>query len=128
MYVLSITRLRVRSIWFMPRFGWYAFNSERQARKAKGIISVKVFPDKNRTFWTCSIWQDEKCMLDYMRSGNHKKAMPFLQICADEARTGNVQVSSTEFPSYDELIEMLVKFGKPSKLKYPNERHLKGIL
>lgn len=112
----------------MPRFGWYAFHSERQARKAKGVIAVKVFPDKNRTFWTCSIWTDEKSMLEYMRSGAHKKAMPFLQICADEARTGSVEVASADFPDYRELVDILKVHGKPSKLKYPNERHLKGVL
>jgi hypothetical protein len=127
MPLLSITRLRIRSIRFLPKFFWYAMQSTRQALKSDGNLAAKTFKDDGLVFWTCSIWEDELHMLNYMRSGTHKKAMPFLQHWCNEARTGHMTIPGKDFPSPAEMAHILLKFGKASKLNFPNENHQQQI-
>ncbi|MEP7264803.1 MAG: hypothetical protein ABI772_09900 [Bacteroidota bacterium] len=127
MPLLSITRLRIRSIWLLPKFMWYAAKASKQAVAADGIIAEKTFKDRGLVFWTCSIWEDEQKMLNYMRSGAHKKAMPYLQHWCNEARTGRTIINTKEFPSSKEMAHILMQHGKASKLLQPNENHLKQI-
>lgn len=127
MALLSITRLRIRSFRFMPKFFWYAMQSSRQALRANGNLAARTFKDNGLVFWTCSIWDDELSMLNYMRNGAHKKAMPYLQHWCNEARTGHTIISGKDFPSSKEMAHLLLKFGKASKLQHPNENHLQQI-
>jgi hypothetical protein len=127
MPLLSITRLRIRSIFYLPKFFWYAMKSYKQALKADGNLAAKIFTDKGFVFWTCSIWEDELHMLNYMKSDIHKKAMPYLQQWCNEARTGHMIVSGNDFPSPAQMAQMLRKFGKSSKLLKPDENHLQEI-
>ena len=47
---ISVTRLRVRSIWFLPGFIFYAMRSARQARNAPGNLGVELLRDAQQYF------------------------------------------------------------------------------
>ncbi len=127
MPILAITRLRIRRIWFLPPFFKRSVQSLKQAKNANGIIAVNVFNDSFPVFWTCSIWETEKDMMQYMKSGNHKKAMPYLQKWCNEARTCHVSFEGNKIPPASELSMLLHKHGRTSRLLKPNDNHLKEI-
>jgi hypothetical protein len=127
MPTLAITRLRIRRIWFLPRFFRMSMLSLKQAKNSEGIIAVNVFNDAFPVFWTCSIWESEQHMMNYMKSGDHKKAMPYLQKWCNEARTCHVSFDSNIMPAASELALLLHKHGRASRLLKPNENHLKEI-
>lgn len=63
----------------------HAQRSISQIRSADGCISLALLKDKNRVFWTLTMWEDERSVKAFMTSGSHRKAMPSLADWADEA-------------------------------------------
>jgi hypothetical protein len=56
---ISITRLRVRSIRFLPSFVLSAYRSLRQAKASSGFQGGGLLADRSWTFWTmtaCDFW------------------------------------------------------------------------
>lgn len=73
MYV-SVTGLKVKSIWKLPRFWWHAIRSFRQAQRAPGVLSVAV-RNLNGYQHTLTCWESRKAMLAFMRGGAHLEAI-----------------------------------------------------
>jgi Domain of unknown function (DUF3291) len=118
---VSITRLRVRSWRYLPRFFWTAFLSGRQAKAAPGNLSVGVLNDANMTFWTRSVWTDEKAMRAFMVSGAHRKVMPRMLDWCDEASVAHWLQDSTEPPTWNETYQRMQSEGRRSKVKHPSD-------
>ena len=59
---ISITRLRVRSLRYLPVFLIGAFRSARQAKNAPGNLAVSLLSDASFTFWTRTMWNYEQSM------------------------------------------------------------------
>lgn len=59
MYNGSITRLRVRSVFYLPVFMLHAMRTMTQAQKAEGVLGVETRSEKNNVVWTKTICQDE---------------------------------------------------------------------
>ena len=55
---VSITRLRVRSWRFLPGFAFHVWRSVRQVRAATGFQGGSLLPERGRTFWTMTLWDD----------------------------------------------------------------------
>ncbi|MFO1183418.1 MAG: antibiotic biosynthesis monooxygenase [Bauldia sp.] len=115
---VSVTRLRIRSLRFLPAFFWHSETSARQARRAPGFLAGALLPDRNRAFWTLSIWEDEAAMRAYRASGAHLKAMPRLMDWADEALASHYEQEGTGL-DWAEAHRRLAASGKPSKLHHP---------
>ena len=60
MYTVSITRLRVRSIFYLPLFMLHALRTMMQAQRAEGAIGVDTRYERNNVIWTKSVWADER--------------------------------------------------------------------
>jgi heme-degrading monooxygenase HmoA len=120
---VSITRLRLRKWYFVPLFLVPALRSARQAQKAEGNLAVTLLREKRRTFWTRTVWTDERAMRAFMTSGAHGKTMRRLMVWADEAHVLNWTQESDEPPPWTVAHERLLKEGRPSKLKFPTEDH-----
>jgi len=123
MAFISITRLRLRSVWFLPKFFWHAIPSNIQARKAPGNLGVDVFNDAKFAFWTKSAWKDESSMRAYMLAGAHRKAMPALMDMCDEACTGHWEQEEVTLPSWSEVHKRLQESGRASKVRHPSPDH-----
>ncbi len=78
MPVVSVTRLRVRSLRYIAPFIFFSLRSARQAKAADGNLGVSLLNDANKAFWTCTVWTTEDAMRSFMLSGSHRKAMPRL--------------------------------------------------
>lgn len=120
---ISVTRLRLRSIWHLPKFLWHAIPSAGQARKASGNLGVDVFNDAKLAFWTKSAWKDEASMRAYMLAGAHRKAMPTLMDICDEACTAHYEQDGASLPSWTEVHKRLQESGRASKVRHPSPDH-----
>lgn len=85
MVFVSLTRLRIRSIRFVPLFAFHTFRSLRQVSKSPGFQSGSILADRSWTFWTLTVWDMQESMRAYIVSGSHKQAMPHLLHWCDEA-------------------------------------------
>ena len=82
---VSITRLRIRSWWYVPPFLVYAQRSAWQAKTAPANLAVSLLSDRGRIFWTRTIWNDEAAMRSFILSGAHGRSCPRLLEWCDEA-------------------------------------------
>ena len=62
MPLVSITRLRLRSIRFLPLFVWDAFRSLRQARVSDGCLAADTRAQRGFVFWTRTLWREAAAM------------------------------------------------------------------
>ena len=123
MAFISVTRLRLRSVWYLPKFFWHAIPSNIQARKAAGNLGVDVLNEPRLAFWTRSAWKDEASMRAYMLSGAHRKAMPTLLESCDEACVAHWEQESATLPTWSEVHRRLTEAGRVSKVRNPSPDH-----
>jgi uncharacterized protein DUF3291 len=123
MAFISLTRLRVRSIRFLPFFFVHAVRSNNQVKKAPGFLHGALLRDHSWTFWTMTAWDTQENMRRYMLSGPHKKAMPHLMGWCDEASVAHWVQPAAELPSWAEADERMRKSGRPSKVHKPSPQH-----
>jgi hypothetical protein len=100
MTLVSITRLRVRSLRYLPAFLLGSLRSARAAKNASGNLAVSLLSDAHLAFWTCTLWTDERAMRGFMLAPAHRAVMPKLlqwlrrgggnPLAAGDARTAAV--------------------------------------
>jgi hypothetical protein len=117
---VSITRLRVRSFRYLPVFLLGTFRAARQAKNAPGNLAVSLLSDANFTFWTCTLWNDERSMRAFMLAGAHRRVMPRLLQWCDEAAVTHWLQETPEPPSWQEAYRRLEEEGRASKVDYPS--------
>src|SRR5205085_11808035 len=108
----SVTRLRVRSIKFVPSFLWRNFLTERQVMRAPGFLGGRLLVDVRRTFWTLTVWESEKAMKAFRGSGAHAAVMPRLARWCDEASYAHWELASAEIPSWPDASEHVLRDGR----------------
>ena len=123
MAIVSITRLRVRSWRYLPPFLFYALRSARQARHSQGNVATSLLRDRDRTFWTCTVWTTESAMKDFMLAGAHRQAMRKLLEWCDEASLVRWEQEDTREPSWLEAHQKLQAQGRRSKVNHPSPAH-----
>jgi len=120
---VSITRLRVRTLRFMPSFFWRTRGAIRQASAADGFISGALLPDRRLTFWTMTLWRDEAAMRAYMTSGFHSRVMPRLFRWCDEASVVHWTQDSDDAPDWLTADARMRAEGRPSRVRSPAPNH-----
>jgi hypothetical protein len=121
MALISVTRLRLRSVRFLPQFVWWGFRSGVQAKRARGNVTATGLQDSHLTFWTLTAWTDENSMRAFMLSGAHKRAMPKLVEWCDEASVVHWHQESADLPSWTEAHQRMVEEGRLSRVRYPSD-------
>lgn len=122
---VSITRLRLRSNWYLPLFFWHALRSQRQARMSDGCLFVSVRYHKG-AFWTLTMWRDHTATRAYMVSGAHLAAMPKLKTWCDEASLAHWEQDTTR-PLWSDAETRLRTEGRTSKVLHPSPAHAAGL-
>ncbi len=120
---VSVTRLRLRALRFVPGFAVHAIASQRQVRRAPGFLGGALLPDRDWTFWTLTLWDTAQSMRAYMLKGAHKAAMPKLLNWCDEASVAHWDQPEARLPSWQEADLMMRQMGRPSKVRYPSPHH-----
>src|ERR1700735_5260277 len=108
----SVTRLRVRSVRYLPSFLWMTFLSQRQVLAAPGFHGGRLLVDPHLTFWTLTVWEDERVMKAFRGAGAHSKVMPRLAEWCDEAAYAHWNSAEDLVPSWPEAHDQLVKQGR----------------
>jgi hypothetical protein len=128
MPLVSITRLRVRSLRFLPAFLLGSLRSARAAKNASGNLAVSLLSDAHLAFWTRTLWTDEHSMRAFMLAPAHRAVMPkLLQWCYEAAVTHWLQEppEPPEPPSWQEVYRRLQQEGRTSRVDYPSEAQLR---
>jgi hypothetical protein len=119
----SVTRLRVRSVRYLPPFVWETFLSQRQAVRAQGFLAGGLLLDAHRTFWTVTVWESEQAMKAFRGTAPHAKVMPRLVEWCDEASSAHWAPADASVPSWTEAYEHLVADGRLSRVTHPSPAH-----
>jgi hypothetical protein len=123
MTFVSITRLRVRSWWYLPPFYFQNLRIIRQVKRADGNLAVRLLGDQKRTFWTVTSWSSEAAMKAFMRAQPHGPAMRSLLEWCDEAALVHWTQDGVDLPSWEEAYQRMQRDGRPSKVNHPSAAH-----
>jgi hypothetical protein len=123
MMFVSLTRLRIRSVRFLPLFFLHVVGTMRQVKKAQGFQTGAVLNDRQWTFWTMTAWDTQANMRQFMNSGAHKKVMPRLLNWCDEASVAHWQQEESVLPSWAAAAKRMRTEGRPSKVRFPSPHH-----
>jgi hypothetical protein len=125
MVFVSVTRLRLRSAWFLFPLAWLTSRTNKQIKTADGCLKSDVRGGPDKIFWTKSVWRDEASMRAFMSSGAHLKAMPKLKQWCDEASAAHWSQESPDI-SWIEAEGGMAQYGWTSKVLHPSPTHAAG--
>jgi Antibiotic biosynthesis monooxygenase len=126
MSLASITRLRVRSIRYLPEFLLRALASVRQARGSPGCLSADVRREVKLIFWTRTLWRDEQSMRALMTSGAHRMVMRKILDWCDEASVTHWQQDTDAPPDWTAAETKMRTEGRTSRVRNPSAAHRRG--
>lgn len=118
---ISITRLRLRSIFTLAAFARETGAITDQLRAAPGFIDGAVLAEGRLVFWTRSVWENAEAMKAFRDSGAHRVSMPKLMTWCDEAAV--VQWQGEPPRDWDEIYARLAADGRLSRVKHPTKAH-----
>jgi heme-degrading monooxygenase HmoA len=121
---VSVTRLRVRSLFYLPQFIVQALKSSRQAQRSPGFLGGRLLREARNAFWTLTVWQDATAMDAYRTQGSHRSVMPKLLDWCDEASVVHWTQETPELPAWNEAYQRMAQEGRPSKVLHPSAAHL----
>jgi hypothetical protein len=102
---------------------WQTFLSQRQVVRALGFSGGKLLIDAKLTFWTLTVWQDERAMKAFRGAAAHAKIMPRLMEWCNEASYAHWALNGDSVPSWQEAHERLVGEGRLSRVAHPSPSH-----
>lgn len=120
---VSVTRLRIRNVWFLPLFAVHALRSVGQVKKAAGFQTGALLNDRDWTFWTLTGWDSGDSMRQYMTAGAHAKSMRHLMHWCDEASVVHWDQADDTLPPWTEADRRMRSEGRASKVKHPSAAH-----
>jgi quinol monooxygenase YgiN len=98
-YVVTITRLPLRSHRRIPRIMLATLRIVRQLRRSEGLVGYALKAELVRkTFWTMSAWADDEALRAFVRSDAHVHAMAALSPHMDGAHIETFTLSGSELP------------------------------
>jgi hypothetical protein len=120
MVFVSVPRLRIRSIFYLPQFFWYALRSRQQAQRAAGRVAGCVLRERRNAFWTMTAWESARATEAFC-----------IQVCivtrCPGRSSGATKRRSCTGPRScvsEEAYKRLVKDGRPSKVRHLSAAHL----
>lgn len=124
MYLISVTRLRLRSFWFLPQFMLHNERAVKQVTNTEGFVKGFELIDKGLVFWTVTVWTTAGAMKYFRNNGAHQQAMRKLPGWCNEASYIHWEQELDTIPDMQTIHSKLVKNGVITKVKKPSARHL----
>lgn len=123
MAFVSVVRLRLRSVRFLPMFFVHANRSWRQAARSTGFLDGTLLPDDRHAYWAMTLWREQGDMMRYMGSGAHAHVMPKLVEWCDEASVVHWRQDGDAVPGWREADRRMRAEGRPSTLRRASPHH-----
>lgn len=120
---VSVTRLGIRKVAFLPGFAWYALLSGLQAHRAAGNLATETIKGKGLVFWTITVWSDSASARAFRNSVAHLKVMPKLAKWCDEATYVHWEQEGATTPNLQTAHARLLSEGIVSRVSHPSENH-----
>lgn len=124
-FYVSVTGLKLKSFFYLPKFMSYAGPAMKQASAAEGNISASG-NYVNGVHHTMSVWKDRKSMTRFMVSGAHAKAMKATNAFAAPGETKVYGYETDKVPTWDEAIAIWKEHGKCHGAKKVDSRSKKN--
>lgn len=128
MPILAITRLRLRTVWLLPRFLQRNAAILRQAAVSPGFLRGAVLPEPTLVFWTTTLWESPDALRGYVLGEPHRAAMSMLAGFASESRTVQLPHAGAlpAWPDAHRLLAAAPPFA--GRLARPSRDHQAGII
>lgn len=123
MTIIAVTRLRLRSIRFLPSLRWQTRKIRQSLEKAPGFLWGKLLADRRRTFWTMSAWKNLDSMRAFRDSSVHAAAMPTVDKWCDEASVVHWEADDNHRPGWNEAHQMMAESGRLMRLRFQSADH-----
>lgn len=109
-YLALISYLPLKSFWKIPKFLIYTRAIEIQLKKSEGLIGYSLLAHPlSKKFWTLSVWEDGKALMEFVRSGAHKQVMAGLKGQMGETKFVKWKVNGSAVPpTWKEALKRLV--------------------
>jgi hypothetical protein len=79
-YLALISYLPLNRFWMLPKFLIYTRGIQTQLSESKGIIGYSFLAHfLSQRFWTLSVWEDEKSLMEFVQILPHSRAMVALR-------------------------------------------------
>jgi hypothetical protein len=124
--IVAVTRLRLRSVRFIPRLNWESMKIKRSVVEAPGFLGGKILVDRNHAYWTMTAWTDLDSMRAFRDSGAHAVTSLMLNKWCDEASVVHWETEDAELPSWKEAHQRMTEAGRRSPLKFESDDHKAG--
>ena len=128
MPVISVTRLRLRSLRFLPGFLWYTMRSIKQAKRTPGNLGVRTRKTKGLAFWTLAMWRDNQAIRSFVPASPHREAMQKLPHWCEEAAFADWEQDTAGWPSWEAASERLAATGRLVSVLHPSEHQKAGLI
>ena len=116
--LVSVTRLRIKSWWYLPQFFWMNEHAVRQVKKVPGFLGGFTLMDRHRAFWTMTKWDSAGAMRSYRGAGAHLAAMRKLPGWCDEASV--VHWEGESLPTWTEAWQRMQSEGRFTPVNTPS--------
>ncbi|MGH2574072.1 MAG: hypothetical protein ACRDFC_00050 [Ignavibacteria bacterium] len=98
-YLALISYLPLKKFWSLPKFVNYTGKIQKQLRKSAGLIGYSLLAKPLKLkFWTLSVWEDEKALMDFVRDIPHKDVMSELLPHIEKTKFERWKIRGSEVP------------------------------
>lgn len=111
MAFVAVTRLRLRSLRFLPFLLFNNWKSSRQVRSAPGFLGGQLLIDRRLTFWTMTVWSDLDSMRMFRNNGAHQRVMPRLAHWCSESSSVHWEQARSVLPDWLEAYDRMIENG-----------------
>ena len=123
---ISITRLELRCLRFLPSFFLHTSRSQKQLVAAAGYLGGGTMFESIRAFWTMTAWESADAMRAFRNAGAHMAAMRrLIDICC-AAAYAHWEQPTADLPAPEEVHRRMLAEGKLSKVRHPSAMHAEG--
>ena len=124
--VVVATRMRLRSVRFLPAFLRAANGTAEQARQTPGFLGGALRIERGLVFWTLTVWDTGRAMAAFRDSGLHGMVMGNLAEWASEGSFALWRQDGSAVPQWAEVGDHLSERVRQSKVRHPSPAHTRG--
>src|SRR5262245_35117401 len=124
--IVGVTRLRLRSVRFIPRLNWESIKIKRSVVESPGFLGGKILVDRNHAYWTMTSWKDLDSMRAFRNGDAHAAAASMLDRWCDEASVLHWETEDDELPGWKEVHRRMSEAGRRIPLEFESADHKAG--